>query len=298
MKKILLILTIILMTLTVSAQETTDADTLWKFSGTTSLSLSQLSLTNWAAGGENSISGNALINLSANYETDKTSWENKLILGFGLIKQGNDPTRKSDDQINLSSKLGLKAYEKWLYTAMLGFNTQFAKGYDNPGEDDRMKISNFMSPGYLNLSLGMDFKPSDAFSLYLSPLASKFTFVLDEDLSASGSYGLDPGQKTRAELGAYIKMTYNKEILKNVTLETKIDFFSNYFTNAQYIDVNWDLLLTFKINDYLSASLLTMLIYDYDIKFGEDTTGDGEYDTFSEKVQFKELFGLGLSYTF
>ena len=46
MKKILLILTIILMTLTVSAQETTDADTLWKFSGTTSLSLSQLSLTN------------------------------------------------------------------------------------------------------------------------------------------------------------------------------------------------------------------------------------------------------------
>ena len=298
MKKILLILTIILMTLTVSAQETTVADTLWKFSGTTSLSLSQLSLTNWAAGGENSISGNALINLSANYETDKTSWENKLILGFGLIKQGNDPTRKSDDQINLSSKLGLKAYEKWLYTAMLGFNTQFAKGYDNPGEDDRMKISNFMSPGYLNLSLGMDFKPSDAFSLYLSPLASKFTFVQDEDLSASGSYGLDPGQKTRAELGAYIKMTYNKEILKNVTLETKIDFFSNYFTNAQYIDVNWDLLLTFKINDYLSASLLTMLIYDYDIKFGEDTTGDGEYDTFSEKVQFKELFGLGLSYTF
>jgi len=192
----------------------------------------------------------------------------------------------------------LKAYEKWLYTAMLGFNTQFAEGYDNPGEEDRMKISNFMSPGYLNLSLGMDFKPSDAFSLYLSPLAGKFTFVLDEELSAIGSYGLDPGQKTRAELGAYIKMTYNREILKNVSLDTRIDLFSNYFTGAQYIDVNWDLLLTFKINKYLSATLLTQLIYDYDIKFGEDTTGDGEYDTFSAKVQFKELFGLGLSYTF
>ncbi len=93
-------------------------------------------------------------------------------------------------------------------------------------------------------------------------------------------------------------MTFKKEILKNVTLDTKIDLFSNYFDNPQYVDVKWDLLLTFKVNDYLSASLLTQLIYDYDIKFGEDTTGDGEYDTFSEKVQFKELFGLGLTYSF
>jgi len=282
----------------VSAQDSPNADTLWKFGGTTSLNLSQLSLTNWAAGGDNSISGNALINLSANYASEKSSWENKLILGFGLIKQGGDPTRKSDDQIDLASKFGLKASDKWFYTALLGYKTQFAQGYDNPGEDDRMKISNFMAPGYLNFSLGMDYKPSDVFSLFLSPLSSKFTFVLDENLSDAGSFGLDPGQKTRAELGAHIKMVFTKEILKNVTLDTKIDLFSNYLDHPQYIDVNWDLLLNFKINDYLSASLFTQLIYDYDIKFGEDTTGDGNYDTFSEKVQFKELFGLGLSYTF
>jgi hypothetical protein len=298
MKKTLLILTIAMTSLTFYAQDAVDADTLWKFSGTTSLNLSQLSLTNWAAGGDNSLSGNALINLSANYATDKTSWENKIILGFGLIKQGDDPSRKSDDQIDLASKLGLKATEKWFYTALLGFNTQFAEGYDNPGEDDRLKISNFMAPGYLSFSLGMDYKPSETFSLFLSPISSKFTFVLDDDLSAQGTFGLDPGQKTRSEIGAYIKMTFKKEILKNVTLDTKIDLFSNYFDNPQYIDVNWDLLLTFKVNDYLSASLLTQLIYDYDIKFGEDTTGNGEYDTFSEKVQFKELFGLGLSYSF
>ena len=298
MKKILLILSIAFTSFTIFAQDAVDADTLWKFSGTSSLNLSQLSLTNWAAGGDNSLSGNALINLSANYATDNTNWENKIILGFGLIKQGDDPGRKSDDQIDLASKLGLKASEKWFYTALLGFNTQFAKGYDNPGEDDRLKISNFMAPGYLSFSLGMDYKPSDTFSVFLSPASSKFTFVLDDDLSAAGSFGLDPDQKTRAEIGAYIKMTFKKEILKNVTLDTKIDLFSNYFDNPQYIDVNWDLLLGFKINEYLSASLLTQLIYDYDIKFGEDTTGDGEYDTFSEKVQFKELFGLGLTYSF
>ena len=298
MKKIFFTLSMIIFAFSAIAQDSTDADTLWKFSGTTSLNLSQLSLTNWAAGGDNSLSGNALINLSAIYATDKTNWENKLILGFGLIKQGDDPTRKSDDQIDLASKLGLKATDKWFYTGLLGFKTQFAQGYDKPGDVDRLKISNFMSPGYLSFSLGMDYKPSEAFSLFLSPLSTKFTFVLDEDLSTAGSFGLDPGQSARAELGAYIKIAFKKEILKNVTLDTKIDFFSNYLNNPQHVDVNWDLLLTFGINDYLSASLLTQLIYDYDIKFGTDTTGDGVPDTFEARVQFKELFGLGLTYSF
>lgn len=298
MKKFTVILTIAIVAASLSAQDPVEADTSWKFNGSSSLNLSQLSLSNWAAGGDNSLSGNVLINLNANYAKDKTSWENKLVLGFGLIKQGNDPARKSDDQIQFSSKLGLKASDKWFYSAMLAFNTQFAEGYDRPGEDDRVKISNFMAPGYLNLALGMDYKPSAAFSLLLSPLAGKFTFVLDDELSAAGSFGLDPGEKSRAELGAYVKLAYVKEILKNVKLDTKIDLFSNYLDNPQHIDVNWDLLLTFKVNEYLAASLLTQLIYDYDIKFGEDTTGDGEFDTFSEKVQFKELFGLGLTYTF
>ncbi len=298
MKKMFFTLALSCMILGAKAQESPVPDTAWKFSGTTSLNLSQLSLTNWAAGGDNSLSGNALVNLSANYAKDKTSWENKLVLGFGLIKQGDDPTRKSDDQIDFASKLGIKASEKWFYTGLLGFKTQFAQGYDRPGDEDRVKISNFMAPGYFSFSLGMDYKPSEAFSLMLSPLSSKFTFVLDEDLSEAGAFGLDPGQKSRAEIGAYIKMAFKKEILKNVTLDTKVDLFSNYLENPQNVDVNWDLLLTFKVNEYLSASLMTQLIYDYDIKFGTDTTGDGVPDTFSDRVQFKELFGLGLTYSF
>lgn len=298
MKKTTLILLAIVLSLSGFAQESTDADTLWKFSGVTSLNLSQLSLSNWAAGGDNSLSGNALVKLSPDYDDGTLNWDNDLILGFGLIRTGSDPTRKSDDQIELSSKFGYKASEKWFYSALLSFRTQFAIGYDNPGEDDRLKISDFMSPGYLNLAIGMDYKPNEHLSLFLSPISTKFTFVLDEELSAAGSFGLDPDQTVRGEFGAYVKFAYKQEILKNVLLDTKVDLFSNYFENPQYIDVTWDLLLTFKINDFLSASLMTQLIYDYDIRFPYDSNGDGELDSDESRVQFKELFGLGLTYSF
>jgi len=159
-------------------------------------------------------------------------------------------------------------------------------------------ISNFMAPGYLNLSAGIDYKPNDDFSMFISPLTGKITFVLDEALSDAGSFGLDSAETVRGEFGGYVKIAYKKEILKNVLLDTKVDLFSNYLENPQYVDVNWDLLLTFKVNEFLSATLMTRLIYDYDIKFPYDSDGDGTNDASEPRVQFKELFGIGLAYSF
>lgn len=298
MKKLLLIMSVILLIVSLHAQDSNQSDTLWKYSGVTSLNVSQLSLSNWAAGGENSLSGNAFIQLSADFDDGTKNWDNDLIMGFGLIRQGDDPTRKSDDKLDLSSKFGYRASKNWLYSGLLSFRTQFAKGYDNPGETDRNKISNWLAPGYLNLSAGMDLKPNDEFSMLIAPVSGKVTFVMDDDLSAAGTFGLDPGQTVRGEFGGYVKLAYKKEILKNVLLDTKVDFFSNYFENPQYVDVNWDMLLTFKVNEFISATLVTQLIYDRDIEFGFDTTGDGTNDSFEPRVQFKELFGIGLTYNF
>jgi hypothetical protein len=297
MKRIALAITTALMAVTLIAQESVNADTLWKITGVTSLSLSQLALVNWAAGGENNIAGNALIKLSPDYDNGTVNWDNDMTLGFGLIKQGDNAAKKSDDQINLSSKFGIRASEKWFYSALAGFNTQFTIGYEDPDLQE-LKISNWMAPAYLNLALGMDYKPNENLSLFLSPVSGKLTFVMDDELSAAGSFGLDPGQNVRGEFGATVKFAYKKEILKNVLLDTKINLFSNYFENPQYVDVNWDLLLTFKVNDFISASLMTQLIYDYDIKFEYDSTGDGVKDSSEPRVQFKELFGLGLTYSF
>jgi hypothetical protein len=279
----------------ISAQENPDTS-YWKFGGMGNLSLSQVSLTNWAAGGENSFSTNILANGSAKYNKEKSSWENLLILGYGLMKQGDVGWKKTDDRIEFASKYGRSAFKNWYYSALLGFNTQFTDGFAYP--NDSVAISKIMAPGYINLSIGLDYKPSENFNLYFGPLSGKVTYVLDDDLAAVGAYGVEPGKNVRYEFGGLLKSMFKHEIVKNVLFITKLDLFSNYLKNPQKIDVNWEVLLNMKINKYLSANLNTILLWDDDIKFNVlDSEGlpTGEKES---RVQFKEVFGIGLSATF
>lgn len=297
MKKILSILTLSLFAGMLYAQES--ADTLWKYNGVISLNFSQMALSNWAAGGEQSIAGNGLVMLGANYlsrESD-VSWDNEMILGYGMIQQGDDPVRKSDDKIDLSSKFGLEAGGDWNYAGLLSFRSQFTEGYANPGDDNRSKISNFMAPGYLNLSFGMNYKPSETFSVFLAPISGKMTFVMDDELSAAGTFGVDPGEITRAEFGGFVKIAWSTSLMENIKLNTKVGLFSNYLENPQYVDVNFDLLLSMKVNEYISASFITQMIYDYDIKF-DILNEAGDVIGSEDRIQLKELFGVGFTYSF
>jgi hypothetical protein len=288
MKKSFILLTLVVLFLSAKAQEKPDTS-YWKKGGMGTLTFSQVSFYQWASGGENSYSMNAFLNLFANYKKENVSWDNTLGLGYGLLKQGPQ-TKKSDDRIDLSSQFGMKASEKWNYSAMLGFKSQFDKGYNYP--DDSTKISDFMSPGYLTISVGMDYKPNDRFNLFLSPLTGKMTFVLDDSLASVGAFGVDPGKNFRAEFGGYLKAFYKQPLMKNVDLQLKIDLFSNYLKNPGNIDMNAEILLAMKINEYLSATFNTLLIYDDDVNLLQDDGGTGP------GLQAKEIFGVGLSYKF
>jgi hypothetical protein len=177
---------------------------------------------------------------------------------------------------------------------LIGFKSQFAPGYNSPG--DSIYISNFLAPAYLNISAGMDYKPSDHFTLFISPLAGKMTFVNDEYLSNKGAFGVEPGKEMRPEFGWYMKMMFKHDIMKNVSFQTKLDLFSNHLKNPQNIDVNWDVLISMKINEYLSANLTTTLIYDDDILIAVEQD-DGSVRE-QPAIQFKEMFGVGFSYKY
>jgi hypothetical protein len=279
----------------VHSQENPDTS-YWKLGGLGSINLSQVSLTNWAAGGENSFSANILANGLANYNKGKSSWENMLILGYGLMKQGETGVRKTDDRLDFSSKYGRQAVEHWYYTAMLRFYTQFTDGFNYP--NDSVPISRFMAPGYINLSIGMDYKPSENFNVYIGPLSGKVTYVLDDTLSHYGAFGVEQDKNVRYEFGGLIKSMYTREIVKNVIFLTRLDLFSNYLKHPEKIDVNWEVLLNMKINKYLSASINTLLIWDDDIKFDMFDSEGVPTGEKKSKVQFKEVFGIGLSATF
>ena len=291
-KKIAFTIALALFAISNFAQETADTVKYWKFNGGISLSFSQVSLTNWAAGGENSYAMNGVLNLSSTYSKNNNDWANALNIGYGLQKQGDQEVRKSDDQIDFVSKYGRKVSNSFFMSAMLNFKTQFTDGMKYE-KDTSYIISRFMAPAYLQGALGFEYKPSEVFYAVLSPGAVKLTIVMDDTLSANGAFGVKAGDKSRLELGGAASIGVKTNVMKNVSLNSTLGLFSNYLENPQNIDVNWNVFILMKINDFLSANLTTQLIYDDDIK-----TSDKDGNVKGAKVQFKEVFGVGLTYKF
>ena len=311
MKKIILpVLGLFAMTVNVQAQETRKVDASvmakadekkkdgWDKKGVTNLNFGQVGLQNWAGGGQSSISGTALISLAGNYKKGKTAWDNSLDLAYGLVKLGKENIQKSDDKIELNSKYGRQIGEsnKFFYGGLVNFRSQFDDGYATPAQVS--VISKFMSPAYLTAALGIDYKPNKYVSVFLAPVSSRTTFVLDNVLNSVGAYGVDTNSTYRAEFGGLLMAKYSRKIMKNVSLTTQATFFSNYSEEPQNIDVLLDLILDMKINKYISASVSLTSIYDHDIMIGLDTDNDGINDSEGQRLQLKDVISVGFKYTF
>jgi len=266
----------------------------WITENNLTIAFSQVSLTNWAAGGQNSISVNGRFNGFYNYKKERLAWDNQIDLGYGLLKQGKTIWQKTDDRFELLSKVGYGFSQTLSGAALASFKTQFTPGYSKP--EGGVRISDLLSPGYFLGAIGIDFKKGDNFTLFVSPVTTKMTFVIDDSLSLVGAFGVVRGENFRAELGGYIRTMFKHNLMENVSFQTNIDLFSNYLKDPQFVDVSWEVLVLMKINKYLSANLNTHLIYDHDIQIGKDTNNDGTMDDFRPRVQFKELVGLGLSF--
>lgn len=263
----------------------------WVLKGVTGLNMSQTAMANWSAGGENSIAGNAYLNASLTHKKGNWLWVTNMVLDYGLSKTKSQGMRKSSDKIGLSTQLGYSTDNVWFYTLMGDLNTQFAKGYDYP--DKEHQISNFFAPAYSNIALGMEWRPKSNYSLLLSPVSTKMTFVTDDYLSDLGAFGVDPGDHFKIEGGVFVKARAELPVMENVNLITTADFFTPYSKDFGNIDVNWDVLISMKINKVLSATINTTLKYDNDVKtFDDNGVKKGA------KVQFKEVLGIGLAYNF
>jgi hypothetical protein len=265
-------------------QSTGDTIQHWKIKNIGSMTLSQTAFRNWASGGENSIS--SLINFAAfaNYTKGKVKWENDLEFNYGQLKQGNREPRKTDDMLYLSTMYGVKMSGDWYYSVMANLKTQLFDGYkyfDEP-EDSSTLIATTFSPAHYVVSLGLDYKPNDNLSVHLSPLTAKYIAIPNKEIRQKNLYGDNEFRN-----GGYVKINYQKELLKNLNIRSKIEVFSYYFTELSSASLNWELYVNYNLWNVFSVNLFTHAIYD------TEYTGVDNPDL---RWQFKEVLGFGLSY--
>jgi len=259
----------------------------WKKGGLFNMNGGLNTLTNWSAGGDEfALNINGFLNLYAFYKKNKNAWDNNIDLTYGLVNTTTLGTRKSADLIDFYSKYGYQIGKKWYAASMLNVRSQFAKGYTYDDNGAKTKVSNTFAPAYVLLSLGIDYKPVDYFSLFISPLTSRWILVGDDDIVTN--YGIPAGKNSRNEIGAFLSANFNKEIYKGVVFKSKLDLFSNYKEDPQNVDVFWTNLLSTKIGKVIDLTVGLDMIYDDNIRvFGDNGT--------SPALQRRFFVGIGYS---
>lgn len=285
MKKAILSLVLIVATLTIQAQEAvkvTDTTKVWTTKGNMSLLLSQSAYNKqWLGGGTSNLAGNFNLNYDFNYKKGDVVWDNKFILGYGLSKiKGDAKTAKTDDRLELNSLWGKKAAAKnWYYSMYFNFKSQLDTGLDK----NDVKISHFFSPAYFQFGPGFLWKKDNNLSVNFAPAAGKLILVHDHFTELGPSFGVLQGDTSRFEFGASISAYYKFNAVTNVTIENRLNLYSNYLEDPQNVDIDYQMNIVMKINKYLSANVALHTIYD---------------DNSIKAVQVREVFGLGVNYGF
>lgn len=296
-----------------AAKDTTASDTIpkdpdWKLEGITKILANQAQFRNWQAGGVNSMSWTAYVDLSADYKKGKWSWDNDLKLGYGQQFQQETDWRKTDDIIQYLTKVGyaLDTADKWEAIIQGSFRSQFTDGFEYP--NDSIKASAWLAPGYVNGGIGFQYKPKSYVKFSLTPISTKITIVNDQTLADLGVYGneaavvdtagnvITSGKNVRAEFGGTFGIQFDKEIIKNVKYKSTFGLFSNYLENPQNVDVIWNNLITFKVNEIINFTFTLDMIYDDDITITE-LNDDGTVKSAGPRLQIKQLLGFGINYT-
>lgn len=264
------------------AQETPkDTTKHWTRKGNINLLFNQSSFSKeWQAGGSSNYAGNFALNYDFNYKKGKVVWDNKFIAAYGLTKiKDAENITKTDDRLELNSLWGKEAKANWYYSVFFNFKSQMDAGF-NP---EHIRLSHFFSPAYFQLGPGMLWKKSDNLSVNIAPATSRLIVVHSHFTDLGSSFGVAQGKSTRYELGASISGYYKFNLATNVSVENRINLYSNYLENPENIDLDYQMNVVMKINKTLSANIAFQAIYD---------------DNAVKALQTREVFGVGLNYGF
>ena len=221
------------------------------------------------SGGDNSIALVATFNLRHVFKKNLFSIETKFNakLGYNRMKvetqrigpDGQPMVDESGNKIMDSEGVWFKnqdefviwvnpAFEmakNWTYGSILQFRSQFVNGYKSRSEQEKKHLkSKFMTPGYLDISLGITYKsPQKKFpiTVNMSPLALNATFAESDwirmrqvdgdgkEIKPAYPYGIeDPEKTSKYEGGSSVEIGFDRTFGKTGYLRYITTIFSFY----------------------------------------------------------------------
>lgn len=274
----------------------------WRKGGNFNLSIQQVSLSNWNAGGASNLALNTGAALFASYKKDAIIWDSNLTInaGFNRISDRRFPTRKTNDNFIFISKYGRELTPQWYLSTQIDARTQLLPGFRffrPPGAevDARARLSDLLAPAYVQSSTGLNYRKQynkkDRLSLIASPFTGRFTIVMDDSLSNAGAFGVIRGERVLAEAGLSFSSQTDFEIIENVRWRADLNLFTNFERLGNFV-VNLNSVVSMRINKYITTRIETILIYDERV-FIQQESGPPR-----QAIQLQNMinFGLGIDF--
>ena len=204
------------------------------------------------SGGDNSIALVATFNLRHIFKKNLFSIETKFNakLGYNRMKVTVDDKEegiwfKNQDEFEISTAPSFKMTKNWSYGVIAKFRSQFVNGYKSRSEQEKKHLkSKFMTPGYLDISLGITYKsPQKKFpiTVNMSPLALNATFAESDwirmrqvdgdgkEIKPAYPYGIeDPEKTSKYEGGSSVEIGFDRTFGKTGYLRYITTVFSFY----------------------------------------------------------------------
>ena len=142
---------------------------------------------------------------------------------------------KNQDEFVISVAPSFKMSDNWSYGSILNFRSQFVNGYKSRTEQKEEHLkSKFMTPGYLDISLGITYKsPKAKFPIVvnISPIALNATFAENDLIRKTNgfNYGIeDPDKTSKYEGGSSIQIDFDRTFGKTGFLRYRTTLYSFY----------------------------------------------------------------------
>jgi len=255
------------------------ADTGWKHSLVSGLTLTQVAFTDWASGGDNALAYSVTADGKSVDEEPTSNWTTAYKFAFGQTRLGSQGLRKTDDLIDLSTVFTYKLGVLINPYASASLKTQFAKGYLYDAAGNGTEVSQFFDPAFLTQSVGVGYQPTPEVK---TRLGAGLREVVTNQFT---QYANDPSatdiKKVSVDGGLESVTNVDFKLDDNVMFSTQLELFAPFKTMDQIV-VRDLTTITGKINKYMTTIFSLQLINERRI---------------SPLTQVKESIAVGLSYT-